>query len=173
MVFQRVQHGGVKNRRFFNILRPREVPTNRKTNKNKCFFNIFNMEASKTIVFFNILSPKAPKTKGFSMVLGSGRPRRPGRGRAQRPGQAGGQRRPAKASLGRTSQAKPGQTDPPGRSRRRQCGVNGRMDGPNQGRERWEWRCGNVGEGGLQRRWGGALGFVRSGSRERERRVLV
>ena len=25
----------------------------------------------------------------------------------------------------------------------------------------------------LQRRWGGALGFVRSGSRERERRVLV
>ena len=51
MVFQHFQHESFKNQRFFNILRLREVPVNRKTNKNKCFFNIFNMEASKTNAF--------------------------------------------------------------------------------------------------------------------------
>ena len=51
LVFQHFQHGSFKNQWFFNILRPREVPGNRKTNKKRRFFNIFNMDASKTSGF--------------------------------------------------------------------------------------------------------------------------
>ena len=66
------QHGSFKNQRFFNILRPREVPGNGKTKTNA--FSTFSIwKLQKPTCFVSHFEAKSLKTNGFSVVLASGK----------------------------------------------------------------------------------------------------